>query len=85
MYYLCSVINQQNKKQNKMTTKELFQQLPHEIARVKKMAGTLQGFQNLISIHEKHFNEKYQHGENICYNIARVNILRKADNKQTLC
>lgn len=64
---------------------ELMQQLPAEIARVKNMTKTLQGLQNIILIYEKQFNEKYKHGCNVVYEIARVNILRKLRNEETLC
>lgn len=65
--------------------KELMQQLPAEIARVEEMTKTLQGLQKIISIYEKQFNEKYEHGVNVVYEIARVNILRKFRNAETLC
>ena len=65
--------------------KELMQQLPAEIARVKSITNTLQGLQKIISIYEKQFNEKYESGFNVVYEIARVNILRKLRNEETLC
>ena len=65
--------------------KELMQQLPAEIKRVKEMTNTLQGMQNIIAIYEKQFNEKYEYGINVVYEIARVNILRKLRNAETLC
>ena len=37
--------------------KELMQQLPAEIKRVKEMTNTLQGLRNIIAIYEKQFNE----------------------------
>ena len=65
--------------------KELMQQLPAEIKRVKEMTKTLQGLQNIISIYEKQFNEKYDHGVNVVYEIARINVLRRLRNAETLC
>lgn len=60
-----------------MTTfQQLRQQLPTEIARLKKISDRLQGRLNLISIYEKHFDEKFEQGDNLEYEIARVNILR---------
>lgn len=70
----------------KMTTlKTLFNELPKEIIRIKEMANTLQGFQTLKSIYELQFNESYTQGDNLIYEIARVNVLRKINNKPTLC
>jgi len=63
----------------------LFEQLPSEIKRVKEMTNNLQGMQNIIKLYEKQFNEKYIQGSNICYEIARVNILRKLRNEQPIC
>lgn len=69
-----------------MTTfQTLINELPNEILRVKKITNTLQGLQNIISIYEKHFNEKYIHGVNVVYEVARVNILKKLKNEPTLC
>ena len=61
------------------------QQLPAEVARIKNITKTLQGLQNIILIYEKQFNEKYEHGCNVVYEIARVNILRKLINEKPLC
>jgi ribosomal protein S17E len=64
---------------------ELMQQLPAEIKRVTEMTNTFEGWRNVIAIYEKHFNEKYEHGDNVVYEVARVNILRKLRNAETLC
>ena len=64
---------------------ELMQQLPAEVARIKNITKTLQGLQNIILIYEEQVNEKYEHGCNVVYEIARVNILRKLINEKPLC
>lgn len=63
----------------------LINELPSETLRVQKMTNTLQGLQNIISIYEKQFNEKYKHGINIVYEVSRVNILKRLKNEPTLC
>lgn len=69
-----------------MTTfKILINELPNETLRVKKMTNRLQGLQNIISIYEKQFNEKYSHGVNVVYEVARINILKRLKNEPTLC
>ena len=65
--------------------KELMQQLPAELKRVGAMTNTLPGLQNIIKLYETQFNEKYEHGVNVVYEIARVNILRKLRNAEPIC
>jgi len=64
---------------------ELMQQLPVEMKRVKGMTSTLDGLHNIIKLYETQFNEKYEHGVNVVYEIARVNILRRLRNEVPIC
>ena len=56
---------------------ELKKQLPEEMKRIDKITGTLEGQSKVKEAFEKQFKRKYQHGDNIVYDVARVNILRK--------
>ena len=62
----------------------LTSELPEEMRRIKDMTKTLQGLRSVISVYENHFNEKYEHGVNVVYEISRVNILRKLRNEPAL-
>lgn len=63
----------------------LMSQIQTEMKRVKEITHTLQGSQKLISIFENQFNRKYEHGDNLVYEVARVNVLRILDNLEPLC
>lgn len=69
-----------------MTTFEiLIKELPGEMQKIEKMTSTLAGLQSLIEMYEKHFGEKYTHGVNVVYEIARINILKRLKKQPALC
>ena len=64
--------------------RELHADMQPEIERLKNHARTLPGYTELIKIWENHFCEKYEHGCSVINDIARVNVLRKRENKTIL-
>jgi hypothetical protein len=55
-----------------------------ELDRVSKLKNTLHGWENMIKIFENHFGKKYQHGDNVAYEISRVNILLESEGRAKL-
>lgn len=68
-----------------ITLGELKERIPKEIARINALAGTLDGWGGLIDTWEAHFGESYEHGTNVVYDIARVNIIHRHKGLAPLC
>ena len=63
---------------------EIKNQLPSEMNRLKNLSSTLKGLMDLIAIYETNFEEKYEHGCDVVYELSRVNIIRKMNGQTAL-